>query len=84
MILWILWALFSTDTMQPEWEDEINAYVEDMESILGRKLESGFNDKAGCMRLTFDPVVSLHRPLLWYLVSFARLMHVKLDSLIID
>lgn len=77
MILWILWALFSTDTYQPEWEDEINGYIADIEGLLGRTLEEGFNDKIGCMRLTFDPVVSLHRPFLWYLVSsYFRNFHV--------
>ena len=70
VILWILWVLFSTETYQPEWEEEIDEYLLDIESILGRKLESGYNDTAKCMRLTFDPVVMLHRPLLWYFVSF--------------
>jgi hypothetical protein len=71
VILWILWALFSTESYQPEWEEEINEYLSQVESILGRKLDGGFSEKAKSMRLTFDPVVMLHRPLVWYFVSFS-------------
>ena len=69
VVLWILWALFSTETCKPEWEEEINEYLLDIESILGSKLDGGYNDTTKSMRVTFDPVVSLHRPLLWYTVS---------------
>ena len=72
IILWILWALFSTETYQPEWEEEINGYLLDIESLLGRKLEGGYSETAKCMRVTFDPVVTLHRPLVWYAVSFSE------------
>lgn len=71
VILWILWALFSTESYQPEWEEEINEYLSEVESLLGCKLDGGFNEKAKSMRLTFDPVVMLHRPLVWYFVSFS-------------
>lgn len=68
---WMLWALFSSETAQPEWEEEIVEYVEEIEKILGRKLDHG-TAEAGLasksMRLTFDPVVMLHRPFVWYLV----------------
>jgi hypothetical protein len=70
VILWILWALFSTDTYQPEWEEEINEYILSIESLLGHKFEHGYDDRAKSMRLTFDPVVAVHRPLVWYIVSF--------------
>ena len=38
--IWTLWALFASDTMQPEWE-EIDGYVREVENILGRRLEAG-------------------------------------------
>ena len=69
VVHWILWALFSTEICQPEWEDEINEYISEIEGLLGRKLDSGYSDEAKAMRLTLDPVVTLHRPLTWYLVS---------------
>lgn len=69
VVHWTLWALFSTETWNPEWEDEINGYITEIEDVLGRKLENGFSNEAKSMRLTFDPVVTLHRPLIWYTVS---------------
>lgn len=70
IIHWTLWALFFAETMQPEWEEEINGYVAEIEDILGRKLEAGYSEEAKSLRLTFDPVVALHRPIVWYIVSF--------------
>ena len=40
-----------------------------VETIIGRKLEPGYNPAAQCMRLTIDNVPMLHRPFIWYLVS---------------
>lgn len=70
IVHWTLWALFSTETMQPEWEEEIDGYVAEIENLLGRKLDEGYSEEAKSLRLTFDPVATLHRPLVWYLVSF--------------
>jgi hypothetical protein len=66
---WILWALFSSDTADQAWEDEINVYVGIVEKLLGRELEDGNNKNTKSMRLTLDPVVMVHRPLIWYIVS---------------
>ncbi|KZP07992.1 hypothetical protein FIBSPDRAFT_922742 [Athelia psychrophila] len=72
VVHWTLWALFYSDTALPEWEEEIDGYVADIEKILGRELERGESDaslpeKSGSMRLTFDPVHTLHRPFAWYM-----------------
>lgn len=72
VILWILWALFSTESYLPKWEDEINQYVFEIEHVLGHQLESGYSDHLEAMRPTFDPVVALHRPLVWYLGSTGK------------
>ena len=53
-----------------EWEDEIVEYLAAVEKALGQALPDGYNKDAPCMRLTLDPVPMLHRPLLWYLVSW--------------
>jgi hypothetical protein len=79
VVLWILWALFSTETYQSVWDAEINGYLSEIEGLLYRKLENGYTDQVKAMRLTFDPVVTLHRPLVWYIVSIRRffnIMHV--------
>ena len=44
VVLWILWALFSTETCKPEWEEEINEYLLDIES--SRKLDGSYNGAA--------------------------------------
>ena len=51
---------------------EVDGYVREVENILGRRLEAGYNEEAKSLRLTFDPVVTLHKPILWYLVSTSR------------
>lgn len=70
IVEWLLWALFYTRPAdQPsEWEEEINDYVSRMEGLIGHTFEPGRNDGVTSMRLTLDPVPSLHRPLLWYSV----------------
>ncbi|KAI0341006.1 alpha/beta-hydrolase [Trametopsis cervina] len=65
---WLLWALFSSpkDALLEDWEEELEGYVKIVERLLGRTLDEGLNEKISCMKVTMDPVVSLHRPLLWY------------------
>ena len=43
--------------------------VQSLERLLGRKLEEGSNDEVRCMKVSMDAVISLHRPLVWYLVG---------------
>jgi len=76
VVLWTLWALFSTETYQSEWDAEINGYLSEIEGLLNRKLEHGYADQAKAMRLTLDPVITLHRPLVWYIVSIGRFLGV--------
>lgn len=70
MIEWLLWALFSPhpNGLQEEWEDELHEYVHRLEELMGRELETGWDEQVRSMRITLDPVISLHRPLLWYMV----------------
>jgi hypothetical protein len=48
-------------------EEELNEYVDGVQTLLGRPLEPG-KGKAECLRLTVDKVKMQHRPLVWYLV----------------
>lgn len=43
--------------------------MQSLERLLGRKLEEGSNDEVRCMKVSMDAVISLHRPLVWYLVG---------------
>lgn len=69
---WLLWALFSTnrDGQKEEWTEELEGYLTRLEEYMGRKLERGWNSGAKCMKLTLDPVVMVHRPLVWYTVCY--------------
>ncbi|KAJ6606169.1 hypothetical protein DFH09DRAFT_1017115 [Mycena vulgaris] len=67
---WILWAMFASTPEQasPEWEEEIDEYISIVEKSLGRKLEPGRNPDVKSLRLSFDPIYMLHRPLIWYMI----------------
>ncbi|KAJ6630256.1 hypothetical protein B0H10DRAFT_1983801 [Mycena sp. CBHHK59/15] len=67
---WILWALFATtpEHASPEWDDEIEEYMMTVEKTLDRKLEPGRNPDVKSLRLSFDPIQMLHRPLIWYCI----------------
>ena len=77
----MIWALFPSETMRPEWEEVVDGYVRGVKNILGRRLEAGYSEEAKSLRLTFDPVVMLHRPILWYLVSTSRFIRHRHDVL---
>ena len=62
IVHWTLWALFASETTRPEWEEEVDGYVKVVEKR--RRLEVGYSEEAKSLRLTFDPVVTLHRLIL--------------------
>ena len=62
------WGFLNKGDYGPEDDEELDEYVEKMEVLLGRQLESG-RGKAECLKLTLDKVAMLHRSLFWYLVS---------------
>jgi hypothetical protein len=66
------WAFFDCDWVQGEDEEEIEEYVREMESMLRRNFPPG-QGIAKSLRLTLGPVEILHRSLLWYLVTSARM-----------
>ncbi|THH13832.1 hypothetical protein EW146_g6434 [Bondarzewia mesenterica] len=67
---WLLWALFSTHSGEilNEWQEELDHYTTVFAEVLGYPLERGSNTDLKTMRLTLDPVVMIHRPLLWYMI----------------
>lgn len=50
-----------------EEDEELNTYVDGIETLLGRKLEPG-RGKAKSLRLTVDAVNMSHRPVIWYVI----------------
>ena len=74
---WLLWALFPTTTttatrldgsLAEEHKEEIDGYIEEIEKLVGRRLEEGTDSHVRSMGITLDPVIMLHRPLVWYSV----------------
>ena len=70
---WLLWALFSVrrSDAHPELEDELDYYITVMGERVGYPLRPGSNPEMQCLRLTMDSVHMVHRPLVWYMVSFS-------------
>ena len=71
MVDWLLWAIFGThrDGLQDEWAAEIEGYLHDIEQLFGHKMDHGRTHTVDSMKVSLDPVYTVHRPLLWYLVS---------------
>jgi hypothetical protein len=72
------WALLGKKENQLTRDDdeEISEAIRETEKILGRNLETGWGN-AKCIRLSFDPVVMHHRPLVYYLVCVPTLSIVQ-------
>ena len=70
VIDWLLWALFSARNRgtNPEWEDELEYYINVMGEYVGYPLIAGTTPEIQCLRLTMDPVPMVHRPFIWYMV----------------
>lgn len=77
---WLLWALFAStpEHASPEWDEEIEEYMQVVEATLDRKLEPGRAPGVKSLRLSFDPIAMVHRPLIWYSVSAVNYIVVTL------
>ena len=71
----LCWAFLNKKDHGPEDDDELEEYAIETEVLLGRKLDAGWGD-AVSLRVTIDRFQSLHRSLLWYLVSHSSSSHV--------
>jgi hypothetical protein len=74
VIDWLLWALFSSSKEEIDLDDyreELEGYLREIEKYHDQPLAPGRSqkDQLQSMRITLDPVVMLHRPLIWYMVS---------------
>lgn len=64
----LCWAFLNKANHSAEDEEELEEYINETESVLGRKLEPG-RGNAIPLRITIDEVKTLYRSLFWYLVS---------------
>lgn len=79
----LTWAFFNQDGVAEAEaigveEGELDWCVAQTEDSLGRKFEEG-RGKARPLRVTVDPVLLQHRPLIWYMVrtlKFVRYQHI--------
>lgn len=62
------WAFLNTGEVDREYDEELEGFVKETETLLQRKIEPG-RGNAQCLRLTLDKVEMLHRSLTWYGVS---------------
>ncbi|KAL3466527.1 hypothetical protein BJX64DRAFT_250229 [Aspergillus heterothallicus] len=63
---WLCWAYFNKRTWNDNEEDELNEYVREFEKLLGYKLLEG-RGSSKPLRVSLDPVIIYHRPLLYYI-----------------
>ncbi|PCH37667.1 hypothetical protein WOLCODRAFT_142188 [Wolfiporia cocos MD-104 SS10] len=67
---WLLWAIFGSHqgNAKEEWTEELDGYLTKLDELSGTKMDPGRNESVSSMRTTIDPVVTVHRPLIWYMV----------------
>lgn len=65
------WAFYNADGVQKSEGEGLEHFVEGIERLLGSRFDEG-RGNAQSIRLTIDPVVCWHRPLIWYGVSTYR------------
>jgi len=67
---WLYWAIFSSTVENgEEFLSEAEEYLVELEQRNGTKLIPGHDPKIKPIRVTLDPVRTVHKPLVWYLVG---------------
>ncbi|KAF9581600.1 hypothetical protein BGW38_001330 [Lunasporangiospora selenospora] len=76
MMHWLAWAFWAAplDEVFRSTADlvEMNDMIDSIEANKGIQFAHGYNPDVDCIRLSLDPVVASHRPLIYYAVSFTR------------
>ena len=73
-----LWAFFNRGGPPGEDDEELEEYIALTEELLGREIKPG-RGNAECLRLTLDRVDTMHRTLVWYLVSLICVLYMRND-----
>jgi hypothetical protein len=61
------WAFLNTDIVDPNYDDELETYVQRLEERTGAEFPQG-RGEVKSLRLTLERVGALHRSLVWYMV----------------
>lgn len=65
-----------------DWQDESDRYIAALEVTFNCTIPAGKTEDLPLMRLHDDPVNVVSRPLLWYMVSVPKSIHLKRERLI--
>ncbi|KAG0041596.1 hypothetical protein BGZ83_001598 [Gryganskiella cystojenkinii] len=72
MIHWLAWAFWAAPVEEvfesPSAVMELNQMVDTIEVAKNIKFTEGHNPDVDCIRLSLDPVIASHRPLIYYLL----------------
>lgn len=67
---WAFWAAPVEEVFEsPSAVMELNQMVDTIEEVTKVKFIGGHNPDVDCIRLSLDPVIASHRPLIYYLVK---------------
>lgn len=68
---WLAWALFHNmpGSLTVEQKEEMKCIYEDTEKWAEVTFPMGYNKEVRSMRLTMDPIPSIHRPLVYYVFT---------------
>lgn len=67
---WAFWAAPLEEVAQsPAAIIELNEMIDTIEEVKKVKFTAGYNPNVECIRLSLDPVIASHRPLIYYTVS---------------
>ncbi|KAK4197411.1 hypothetical protein QBC40DRAFT_285674 [Triangularia verruculosa] len=67
----ILWGFFDSDSAAPlsqEIETEIEGYITQIEALSNHHFPPGRGNATTALRLTFDPIETRYRSVIWYLI----------------
>ena len=65
---WLCWAFLNKGAWNTTEDEELDEYLREIESLLGEELPSG-RGQVQSLRITLDKFKTLHRPIIWYIVS---------------
>ncbi|KAF9155183.1 hypothetical protein BG015_010765 [Linnemannia schmuckeri] len=70
MVSWMAWAFWAAPleevAQSPAAIIELNEMIDTIEEVKKVKFREGYNPNVDCIRLSLDPVIASHRPLIYY------------------
>ncbi|KAG9061423.1 hypothetical protein KI688_007410 [Linnemannia hyalina] len=87
MVTWMAWAFWAAPleevAQSPAAIIELNEMIDTIEEVKKIKFTEGYNPNVECIRLSLDPVIASHRPLIYYTLiwsanAFTRIVFLSL------